>query len=92
MSNPLSDGEKAVITVFVAVLAAATAGMVFFGYATLGVTRDIGDLRAEVVQLQGEVTQFRVDVSARFDTVEERLTRLETLIETHHGPTPRPAD
>lgn len=45
MSNQLSDGEKAVITVFVAVLAAATAGMVFFGYAMLGVTGDIGDLR-----------------------------------------------
>lgn len=92
MSNQLSDGEKAVITVFVAVLAAATAGMVFFGYAMLGVTGDIGDLKAEVVQLKGEVTRFRVDVSSRFDDVEERLSRLETLIESYHGPTSRPAD
>lgn len=92
MSNQLSDGEKAVITVFVAVLAAATAGMVFFGYAMLSVVEDIGELKAEVVQIKGELSQFRGEVAARFDEVDERLSRLETLIETYHGPAPRPAD
>ena len=42
MGNQLSPGEKAVLALFVAVLAAATGGMVFFGNAILGLQRDIG--------------------------------------------------
>ena len=91
-SHQLSPGEKAVLALFVAVLAAATGGMVFFGNAILGLQRDIGHLRTDFVE-------FRVEVSARLDRVEDRLDRLEarmsgieTVIQTHHGPLLPPAN
>ena len=106
MGNQLSDGEKVVVTVFVALLAAGVAGLFFFGNAILEMKdaisglqlsmaemqRDIGDLQEDATALQEEMVSFRAEVSERFDVIEGRLSAMEMTIETHHGSSPRPAN
>ena len=92
MGNRLSPGEKVVVTVFMAVLAAATAGLVFLGTATLGMASDIGELRAEFAEFRVEVLGRLDRVEERLDRVETRLSSIETVMQTHHGPLPRPAN
>ena len=63
MSNQLSAGEKVVVTVFVAVRAAATGALDFSGNAVLGIQRDLGhlgtDLRSSGRKSRGGSTPWR---------------------------------
>lgn len=63
MGNQLSDGEKVVVTVFVAVLAGGVAGLFFFGRAMLDMQQAIGDLNVSVAGLQRDVTDLREDIA-----------------------------
>ena len=89
MSNRLSAGEKAVVTIFVAVRAAATGALGFFGNAVLGIQKDLGHLGTELAEFRTEVSARLNAAENRLDRIEGRLGRLETLIEAHHGPLPR---
>ncbi|MDE2881792.1 MAG: hypothetical protein OXP70_08070 [Acidobacteriota bacterium] len=106
MGNRLTDGEKVVVSVFVAVLAGCVAGLFFVGGAILDMKdaitdvkvslvemqRDIGDLQEDVADLREDLDSFRAEVSERFDALEGRMSAVEAAIEAHHGNPPRPAN
>ena len=99
MGNRLTDGEKVVVSVFVAVLAGCVAGLFFVGGAILDMKDAITDIKVSLVEMQRDIADlrddldsFRAEVSERFDGIEARLSAVETAIETHHGSLPRPAN
>ena len=99
MGNRLTDGEKVVVSVFVAVLAGCVAGLFFVGGAILDmkdaitdVTVSLVEVRRDIADLQEDLDGFRLEVSEGFDAIEARLSAVETAIETHHGSLPRPAN
>ena len=57
-----------------------------------GMQEDITGMQEDITDLQEEVATFRAEVSDRFDALEGRLSVIETVMETHHGPLPRPAN
>ena len=57
-----------------------------------GMQEDITGMQENITDLQEEVATFRAEVSDRFDALEGRLSVIETVMETHHGPLPRPAN
>ena len=106
MGNRLTDGEKVVVSVFVAVLAGCVAGLFFVGGAIVDmkdaitevkvslveIRRDVADTQQDIADLREDLDLFRAEVSERFDAIEGRLSMIETVIETHHGSLPRPAN
>ena len=57
-----------------------------------GMQEDITGMQEDITDLQEEVATFRAEVSDRFDALEGRLSVIETVMETHHGPLPRPTN
>ena len=57
-----------------------------------GMQEDVTGMREDITNLQEEVATFRAEVSDRFDALEGWLSVIETVMETHHGPLPRPAN
>ncbi len=57
-----------------------------------GMQEDVTGMQEDITDLQEEVATFRAEVSDRFDALEGRLSVIETVMETHHGPLPRPAN
>lgn len=99
MGNRLTDGEKVVVSVFVAVLAGCVAGLFFVGGAIVDMKDAITDVKVSLVEVQRDIADlredldgFRAEVSDRFDGIEARLSAVETAIETHHGSLSRPAN
>ena len=91
MGNRLSDGEKVVVSVFVAVFAGGVAGLFFFGTAIFEMKdaisglqvsvaelrRDIGDLQEDVSTLQEDVATLQEDMISFRAEVSERFDALE---------------
>lgn len=71
----LTRGEKILVPLFGAMLAAMVMGFVAIGGQLVAVQRDIGELRGQVHQ---EIGDLRTELSAR-------LTRIETVLEIRHG-------
>lgn len=57
-----------------------------------GMQEDVTGMQEDITDLQEEVATFRAEVSDRFDALEGWLSVIETVMETHHGPLPRPAN
>ena len=83
------------------------AAMVAFHGSIVEVQRQIGDLRAEIHQetgdlerqignlrtdLERQINDLRTDLGQRMGDVEERMARLEAIMEVHFGTPPLPAD
>jgi cell division protein FtsL len=82
----LGRPDRTVTTLLATMVGSIILGFVAIGGQLLGVEREIGALRAEVVGLSG-----RVDVlTERVDDLSGRMTRVETVLRTHHGPLPGP--
>ena len=80
------------------VLMAALVGGLFVSM--VGFQRQIGDLRVEIHQeigalrtdLERQINDLRTDLGQRIGDVEERMARLEAIMEVHFGTPPLPAD
>ncbi len=56
--------------------------------------RQIGNVQVEVGNLRpemhDEIRQLRAEMQDQFGELSERVARIETVLQTHHGPLPGP--
>ncbi len=51
---------------------------------------EIGTFRGEIGTLRGEIGTLRVEMHEQLRGISDRLTRIETFLQVHHGPLPPP--
>ena len=78
----LTAAEKVMLAIMVAVASGVFVSMVSF-------QRQIGDLRVEIHQ---EIGTLRTDLGQRMSDLEQRMARLEAIMEVHFGTPPLPAN
>lgn len=80
----LERPDRTVTALLATMVGSIILGFVAIGGQLLGIQRQIGELRVEIVGLSG-----RVDVlTERVDDLSGRMTRVETVLRTHDGPLP----
>ena len=75
--------------VLIAIVGGLFVAMVAFHGSIVEVQRQIGDLRVEIHQ---EIGTLRTDLGQRMSDLEQRMARLEAIMEVHFGTPPLPAD
>ena len=85
--EPLTRTERLLVTMFVTMfatlIAAGALGFTTLSGQLLGMQEQIGGLR---VEMHEEIDGLRADMQKQIGELSERMTRIETLIETHLVP------
>ncbi len=106
-SEPFTRSERMLLTMVVALFAglfvligAGATGFVAVHRDLVAMQRQIGGLRSDLEgqigdlrsDLEGQIGDLRTDLGGRISAVEERMARLEAIMEAEFGVRSRPAD
>ena len=81
--EPLTRADRIVVTM----LAAMLGGFVAIGGQLVGLQRQIGEVRTDMTR---EIGDLRTEMHSEFGKLSDRITRIETLIETRLLPASDP--
>ena len=94
----LGRADRYIVRLLATLLGSTLIGFVTIGGQLVGMQRQIGGLRAEMhteigqlrTEMHDEIGLLRAEMHDQFGKLSERVARIETALQTHHGPLPGP--
>ena len=85
----LTRADRIVVTILAAMLSGTLVGFVAIGSQLVALQRQIGEVRTDMTR---EIGDLRTEMHSEFGKLSDRITRIETLLETRLGPAPDARD
>ena len=90
----LGRADRYIVGLLATLLGSTLIGFVTIGGQLVGMQRQIGNVRVEVgnlrAEMHDEIGLLRAEMQDQFGKLSERVARIETVLQTHHGPLPGP--
>ena len=83
----LDRADRYIVGLLATLLGSTLIGFVTIGGQLLDMQQQVGSLRTE---MHDEIGQLRAEMQGQFGQLSERMARMETVLQIHHGPLPGP--